>query len=124
MPTLKELNDLRDEAYENAKSHGFHDEDHSKEHYLCLVLTELMETVEADRKARYCAYDLNEVDLIEDKADYIAIFEQNVKDTVEDEINISEMTYNISGGAYYFKSKESAQDFNASNFSCSSSGIR
>ena len=30
-------------------------------------------------------------------------------DTVEDEINISEMTYNISGGAYYFKSKESAQ---------------
>lgn len=86
MPTLKELNDLRDEAYENAKSHGFHDEDHSKEHYLCLVLTELMESVEADRKARYCAFDLNEVDLIEDDADYIAIFEQNVKDTVEDEI--------------------------------------
>ena len=30
-------------------------------------------------------------------------------DTFEDKIDISAMLYNISGGAYYFKSKESAQ---------------
>lgn len=85
IPTSQEINALRNEAYENAKSHGFHDANNSKKHYLCLVLTELMEAVEADRKARHCVIDLNEVDLIEDESIFLATFEQNIKDTVEDE---------------------------------------
>lgn len=44
-----DLNALRDRAYKNACEHGFHDTELSNEHCLCLVISELMEAVEADR---------------------------------------------------------------------------
>lgn len=50
------LNELRDRAYKIARDHGFHDADWSNEHLLCLVISELMEAVEADREA----YPFNE----------------------------------------------------------------
>ena len=43
------LNKLRDKAYKTACEHGFHDQELSNEHWLCLVISELMEAVEADR---------------------------------------------------------------------------
>lgn len=43
------LNELRDEAYRIAKENGWHDEEYSNEHWLCLVISELMEAVQADR---------------------------------------------------------------------------
>ena len=43
------LNALRDRAYKTACEHGFHDTELSNEHLLCLVISELMEAVEADR---------------------------------------------------------------------------
>ena len=46
------LNELRDRTYKTACEHGFHDKDLSNEHCLCLVISELMEAVEADRKGR------------------------------------------------------------------------
>ena len=46
------LNELRDRAYKIARDHGFHDADWSNEHLLCLVISELMEAVEADRNDR------------------------------------------------------------------------
>ena len=46
------LNILRDQAYKIACNHGFHDKELSNEHFLCLVISELMEAVEADRKGR------------------------------------------------------------------------
>ena len=46
------LNKWRDRAYKTACEHGFHDKELSKEHCLCLVISELMEAVEADRKGR------------------------------------------------------------------------
>ena len=46
------LNELRDRAYKTACDHGFHDEELSNEHCLCLVISELMEAVEADRKGK------------------------------------------------------------------------
>lgn len=45
-----DLNKLSKEIYEANKAKGFHDEKNSKEHMLCLVISELMEAVEADRK--------------------------------------------------------------------------
>lgn len=42
-----DLNELRDRAYKTACDHGFHDEELSNEHCLCLVISELMEAVEA-----------------------------------------------------------------------------
>lgn len=43
------LNKLRDKAYKTACEHGFHDQELSNEHWLCLIISELMEAVEADR---------------------------------------------------------------------------
>lgn len=47
------LNALRDRAYKTACEHGFHDKELSNEHLLCLVISELMEAVEADRKGKH-----------------------------------------------------------------------
>lgn len=46
------LNELRNIAYKTACENGFHDKDLSNAHILCLVISELMEAVEADRKGR------------------------------------------------------------------------
>ena len=46
------LNELRNRAYKTACEHGFHDKELSNEHLLCLVTSELMEAVEADRNGR------------------------------------------------------------------------
>lgn len=42
------------EIHENAVAHGWHEEKHSPEHYLGLIMTEVAEAVEADRKG-WCA---------------------------------------------------------------------
>lgn len=47
------LNKLRDEAYATAKANGWHNEEHSDEHCLMLVITEIAEAVQADRKNLY-----------------------------------------------------------------------
>lgn len=46
-------NALRDRAYECAKAHGWHNEEHNVEHWLMLVITEVAEAVQADRKGRH-----------------------------------------------------------------------
>ena len=51
------LNELRDKAYKNACEHGFHDQELSNEHCLCIVISELMEAVEADRKGKRANVD-------------------------------------------------------------------
>lgn len=83
-PTKQELNALRDECYKIACDHGFHDEKLSERHCLCLVITELSEAVEADRKGRHA--DLKSFnEAINGFACEIA-FEGYIKDTVEDEL--------------------------------------
>jgi len=49
MINMEMLNELRNRAYKTARDHGFHDEELSDAHSLCLVISELMEAVEADR---------------------------------------------------------------------------
>lgn len=48
-----DFNALRDRAYKCACDHGFHDTELSNGHLLMLVITELSEAVEADRKGRF-----------------------------------------------------------------------
>ena len=45
-----DLNKLRDRAYKIAKAHGFHEKEYSDETYLMLIITEIAEAVNADRK--------------------------------------------------------------------------
>lgn len=90
------LNELRDEAYSIAKAHGWHDEKHSDEHCLMLILTEIAEAVQADRKGRYA-----DVSRFKERQTYYGSFlpseetrtirfredfEAYVKNSVEDEL--------------------------------------
>lgn len=83
------LNKLRDRAYKTACEHGFHDEELSNEHCLCLVISELMEAVEADRKGKYFKgiltfeREFNRYSaLVEEEKRFKCSFERHVKDTV------------------------------------------
>ena len=51
------LNILRDKAYKTACEHGFHEQELSNEHCFCLVISELMEAVETDRKGKRANVD-------------------------------------------------------------------
>lgn len=82
-------NKLRDRAYQCAVAHGWHEEEKSDSHWLCLVISELMEAVEADRKGRHTnrdqfEYYMNQKTRSDDE--FIYAFKHGVKDTVEDEL--------------------------------------
>ena len=91
------LNELRDKAYQCAVAHGWHEENLSDEHFLCLVISELMEAVEADRKRKHADiqkfnqemdYYIHEMKLYGENYDkaYRDTFEYYLKDSVEDEL--------------------------------------
>lgn len=82
------LNELRDKAYKCAVIHGWHDEDLSNEHFLCLVISELAEALEADRIGRHARRDNFEYYMKQRKRDdeeFMYVFKCDIKDTVEDE---------------------------------------
>lgn len=88
------LNVLRDKAYRNAVTHGWHEENLSNEHFLCLVISELMEAVEADRKgkhsdvAKFKEWQGNSIPLTEETRSrrFKEDFEAYIKGTVEEEL--------------------------------------
>lgn len=86
------FNELRDRAYKNAVAHGWHGEDKSHCHWLCLVISELMEAVEADRKGkkankiRFNIEIKRYENLVEESVRFKSSFEKFIKDTVEDEL--------------------------------------
>nr|DAV92749.1 MAG TPA: NTP-PPase-like protein [Caudoviricetes sp.] len=84
------LNKLRDKAYQCAVAHGWHDENQSDEHFLCLVISELMEAVEADRKGMHAKRDNFEYYMKQRKRDdgeFMYAFKHDIKDSVEDELS-------------------------------------
>lgn len=89
----KDLIKTAKEIYGANKAKGFHEESHSAEHLLCLVVSELMEAVEADRKG--CRADMEHyVDILGSPAhkngisddDWFHLFQHTIKDSVEDEL--------------------------------------
>lgn len=87
MITAKQLNRLRDEAYATACNKGFHDGKHSDEHYLMLVITEIAEAVQADRKGLRA--DRERYDYAVDRgmcSDMEECFEKYIKNSIEDEL--------------------------------------
>lgn len=91
---MKNLNELRDRAYKTACEYGFHDKELSNEHCLMLVITELSEAVEADRKGHRANADefqywfklIGEVPHDRYVGIFTELFEKHIKDTVEDEL--------------------------------------
>lgn len=88
---MKDLNKLSKQIYEANKAKGFHEEKHSPEHMLCLVISELMEAVEADRKDIHADLESFEQFMsgVKDKhydKMYSECFKQLIKDSVSDEL--------------------------------------
>lgn len=87
------LNLLRDKAYEIAKNNGFHEEEVSEKHCLVLVISELIEALEAYRKGN-CLYEnedkyMDVQSKINDCYNNSVVkecFEKYIKDTFEDEL--------------------------------------
>lgn len=84
------MNELRNKAYQCAIKHGWHEQNLSNEHCLCLVISELMEAVEADRKGKH-ALRIQFEDYMgamkrSDEEFYYA-FKHTIKDSVEDELS-------------------------------------
>ena len=84
------LNELRDKAYETAVKHGWHKESKSSEQCLCLVVSELMEAVEADRKNKHADRSRFKSDYEDegphDDRNFAHAFKEYIKDSVEDEL--------------------------------------
>lgn len=82
------------DAYGIAKTHGFHDEKQSDAHFLMLIVTEISEAVEADRKGvkprdmtifeKACREYAGNQDW--EHFGFARAFEQHVKDCFEDEL--------------------------------------
>lgn len=83
MVTKERLQELVGRAYGTAKEHGFHDVERSNAHFMMLVLSEIGEMVEADRKNRRCK--INDENVLRFN-DFVPTFELWVKDTMEDEL--------------------------------------
>ena len=89
------LNKLKDRAYQIACEHGWHEQELSDEHCLMLVITELSEAVNADRKGKHAdiskfkEWQGNSLPLSEETRArrFKEDFEQYIKDSVEDELS-------------------------------------
>lgn len=89
---MKNLNIYINQAYKIACQHGFHEPPHSVEHYKCLIVSELMEAVEADRKGKRAdirAFNARQ-SVGRGSKDVTVSYEYNfglcIKDTLEDEL--------------------------------------
>lgn len=87
------LNKLSREIHEGNKLRGFNEANENLGQNLMLIVSELAEALEADRKGRYADFrtflactKANDI-LKEDMDEYLrSEFEKNIKDTLEDEI--------------------------------------
>ena len=89
--TDKTLSNFVAASYKIACDHGFHDEELSDDHWLCLIVSEIMEAVEADRKRKRAQRKMFESQAYTPQPEgqevkhWTFCFETFIKDTVEDE---------------------------------------
>lgn len=100
MDNYLDLGFLSRKVHENAVNHGFWDEKHPTEHCLMLIITEISEAVEADRKGRRADLEMYESARVTFK-DSDKAFEKHIKDTVEDEFaDVMIRLADLSGALY------------------------
>lgn len=81
-----ELNALKDKAYKTAVAHGFHEEERPDAYWFGLVMSEMGEAINADRKGLHAdTKRFEEVMAMRCITPRVA-FEENIKDSVEDEL--------------------------------------
>ena len=79
------VKELVERSFNTSSSHGFHDEEHSDEHYMMLVVSEIGEMVEADRKNRHANLSMFHDNCNTHQAK--GPEQKFVKDTFEDELS-------------------------------------
>lgn len=91
--TFSELNELKTEIYGNAVLHGFHDENHTVDHFLGLVLSEIGEAINADRNPDapvVIEATLDQAKLLADQSvggvAFVEFFKSNIKGSVIEEL--------------------------------------
>lgn len=88
----KKIREYVKTAHEIAVKHAFHQESRSDKHWLCLIISEVMEAMEADRKSHRAQRQMFEMNFNTKQAvGHIIehrrfVFEQFIKDSIEDEI--------------------------------------
>lgn len=85
MLTNEFIKDCINRAYTCACNHGFHEKEWSYQHLAMLVITELSEAVEADRKGRHALRKVY-MKKVAEGGSRDELFERYIKDTVEDEL--------------------------------------
>ena len=81
----EELNALKEKAYKWAVGHGFHEEERPDAFYLGLVMSEMGEAINADRKGLHAGINGFRMDM-EMGISFKESFENHIKDSVEDEL--------------------------------------
>lgn len=85
--TQEELPAIIKSVHDNAVKHGWHNEPKPKEHWAMMVITEISELVEADRKCRHTdEIGIDLISLADNDEDFKHYFELWAKDRVEDEM--------------------------------------
>lgn len=92
--SFKELNELKDTIYATEAAHGFHDEKHTVDHELGMVLSEIGEAIDADRNPNAPVPTQETIDealKLANKSDeqhvaFIAYFKDHIKGSVVEEL--------------------------------------
>lgn len=86
--TFKELNKLKDTIYATEVAHGFHDEKHTVDHELGMVLSEIGEAIDADRNPNAPVPTQKTIDEILKLplGAFIAYFNDHIKGSVVEEL--------------------------------------
>lgn len=83
----EEIPALIKRVHDNAVKHGWHDETKPKDHWLMMIISEISEMVEADRKYRHTdKIGIYLIALADNDEDFKHYFELWAKDRVEDEM--------------------------------------
>lgn len=92
--SFKELNKLKDTIYATEVAHGFHDEEHTVQHDLGMVLSEIGEAIDADRNPNApvpTQQTIDEAQKLVGKPDeqqkaFAAYFKEHIKGSVVEEL--------------------------------------
>ena len=89
MITTEKLTELRDRAYRAACDKGFHDEQKPDAVYKMLIITEIAEAVQADRKGLHVKKDIKnryKVFVIDSEEPHQSFYKCEIAGTLEDEL--------------------------------------
>lgn len=82
------INNLAQEVYKNAVDKGFYENGNGLNvgERIALIHSEVSEALEADRKNKYCVFNINVINDIESTEIFVEEFKSHVKGTFEEEM--------------------------------------